>query len=388
MKDFYDRLFLILFAVDIILRTIWLDKPTDWLFFDEHFYVNAARVILGYGDVKGLPVVYGLDPTPYHPPLAKLLIALSIYMIGDNGFGWRLPSALFGSVAVLLFYLLLKNVAGKKVALIGAFLFSFDSLIFALSRIGMLDIFTLTFMLLGFYLYFAGRPYMSAVSMALSTLTKLPGASGVVVVAIVEVALFLQNRPGSRSWRSLVGWISKYAATYASSLLLTLAVLDYFWVGYGDFFRPFVLAQQSIEPHEVSCPSGIISCPWQWLINQIPIHFSILSFKLTFAMNPAILFFAVPAIIYSTYRYIRGRSLFGLFNVVWFLVTYLPYYPPAILSHTATYIFYFVLAMPSVCAAVAYVIVDRRVPRPLIFAYFVIVLFFFFSLFPFRTIPA
>jgi dolichyl-phosphate-mannose-protein mannosyltransferase len=390
VRDIYDRLFLILFVVDIVLRVIWLDRPAGWLIFDENFYVNAARVILGSSSFRGRVVVYGVDPTPYHPPLAKLLITLSMFLIGDNGYGWRLPSAIFGSVAVLLFYLFLKKAENKKTALIGTFLFSFDTLIFVMSRVAMLDIFTLTFMLLGFYLYFSGRPYLSAVSMALSTLTKLPGASGFAVVAIVEAIRFFQNRPAQRSWGSLVRWMGKYVATYVSFFLLALAVLDYFYVGSANILRPFTFAyaQAVLRPIPVSCPRGdFISCPWQWLINQVPIGFSVFSFDLKFAMNPEILFFAVPAILYSAYRYLRGRSLFGLFNVVWFLVTYLPYFPPAIFTHTQTFIFYFVLTMPAVCGAIAYAIVDNRLPRVVILAYLYAVLVYFFLMFPFKAIP-
>jgi dolichyl-phosphate-mannose-protein mannosyltransferase len=154
ITDNYDRLFLILFVVDIVLRIIWLDKPAGWLILDEHWYVNAARVVLGQPSTfrsfyKDAPP--GLDPNSAHPPLAVLMIALSIGLFGDNGFGWRFLSVCFGSVAVLVFYLLLKKAAEKKVALIGTFLFSFDNLIFVQSRVAMLDIFTLTFMLLGFY---------------------------------------------------------------------------------------------------------------------------------------------------------------------------------------------------------------------------------------------
>ncbi len=390
VRDIYDRLFLLLFAVDVLLRLIWLDQPAGRLILDENFYVNAARVILGSGSFRGQPVVPGFDPLRAHPPLVKLLIALSMFLIGDNGFGWRLPSAIFGSVAVVLFYMLLRKLADRKTAFIGAFLFSFDNLIFVLSRVAMLDIFTLTFMLLGFYLYFSNRPYLSALSMALSMLTKLTGAAGLVVVTLVEVARFLPERSTRPFWKGLVGWIGKYFAVCLFSFLLILAVLDYFWVGLGNFFQPFSFfyAESVLRTVPAACPRGpIISCPWQWLINQVPIEFSWFSFDLKFAMNPEILFFALPAIAYSAYRYLRGRSIFGLFNVVWFLVTYLPYYPSVIFTHTQTFIFYFLLTMPSVCAAIAYAIVDRRFPRLVILTYLYVVLIFFFLMFPFRVVP-
>ena len=47
LRSLYDKLFLVLFVVDIFLRAIWLDKPAGSLIFDEWYYVNVARVILG-----------------------------------------------------------------------------------------------------------------------------------------------------------------------------------------------------------------------------------------------------------------------------------------------------------------------------------------------------
>ena len=110
LSNLYDRLFLILFIVDIALRLLWLDKPAGSLIFDEWYYVNVARVILhlpqslgSNGQPPYVNVPLGLDPNHEHPPLAKLLIALSMWILGNNGFAWRLPSVIFGSVSVLAF---------------------------------------------------------------------------------------------------------------------------------------------------------------------------------------------------------------------------------------------------------------------------------------------
>lgn len=133
LRSLSDRLFLLLFVIDVILRAIWLDKPTGSLIFDEWYYVNVARVILRLPQSLGansqppyVNVPPGLDPNHEHPPLAKLLIAFSMYLLGDNGFGWRIPSVIFGSLAVLVFYLLMKKLATfKMVPLVATFLFSF-----------------------------------------------------------------------------------------------------------------------------------------------------------------------------------------------------------------------------------------------------------------------
>ncbi len=195
LNNIYDKCFLILFVVDIFLRAIWLNQPGGSLIFDEWYYVNVARVILripqslgSNGQPPYVGVTPGLDPNHEHPPLAKLLIALSMYLLGDNGYGWRIPSVIFGSVAILVFYLLMKRVSKfKQVPLIATFLFSFETLTYVLGRIAILDIFTLAFMLLGFYWYFSGRYYLSALGMALASLTKVTGIAGFGIIIVLHV---------------------------------------------------------------------------------------------------------------------------------------------------------------------------------------------------------
>jgi hypothetical protein len=146
-------------------------------------------------------------------------------------------------------------------------------------------------------------------------------------------------------------------------------------------------AAQLVVP---TCPRGLIgSCPWQWLVNQIPIYATAIqpyylpvTFKLALFMNPAILVVAIPAIAYSGLAYVRRGGACPLLALVWFAATYLPYYPAVILAQPPAYLYYFLLTMPSVCAAAAYALTDLKMPRPVILIYLVIVLFFFFRTFP------
>jgi dolichyl-phosphate-mannose-protein mannosyltransferase len=409
-RNLYDRLFLVLFVIDIVLRAIWLDKPTGSLIFDEWYYVNVARVILGLPQSvgsNGQPpypnAQIGLDPNHEHPPLAKLFIAGSMYLFGDNGFGWRIPSVIFGSLAVLVFYLLMKRISNYKIVpIVATFLFSFDNLIFVQSRIAILDIFTLAFMLLGLYWYFSGRPYLSALGMALSTLTKITGAAGFVIIVIVQAARFVSRRSGGKlNWNELFSWFEKYLATYAVSFLVILTILDHFWVGYSNPFEHLQYILNYSASLTSSCPNGIISCPWQWLINQVQIPYLVVNVQVTAgtvkssyesiaftgAMNPSILYLTIPAMAYAGYEYYKKRDDFTLLMIVWFVVTYLPYYPAVLVGHRVTYLFYFLLTMPAVCAAVAYMIADQQPPKVVVLFYLAVVLVSFYLMFPFKVIP-
>ena len=60
------------------------------LFFDEIYYVPAARHLIDLS----VPI------NDEHPPFAKCIIALGMVILGDNHWGWRVPSALFGGIAM------------------------------------------------------------------------------------------------------------------------------------------------------------------------------------------------------------------------------------------------------------------------------------------------
>lgn len=409
LRSLYDKLFLILFVVDVILRVIWLDRPTGSLIFDEWYYVNVARVILGLKQSVGsnsqppyVNVPVGLDPNHEHPPLAKLLIAFSMYLLGDNGYGWRIPSVIFGSIAVLVFYLLMKRLATyKMVPLLATFLFSFDNLVFVQSRIGILDIFALTFMLLGLYWYFSGHSYLSAIGMALSALTKITGVAGFLIIVIVHAVRFTTGRSEHRNWSEFFSWFEKYFVIWLSCFLLLLTIMDRLWVGYSNPFDHIKYILDYSAGLVSQCPNGIISCPWQWLLNQVQIPYLVVNVQVTSggasnsyasvkflgAMNPAILYLTIPAMIYTAYSYYQKKSDLTLLALVWFAVTYLPYYPAVIIGQRVTYIFYFLATVPAICAAIAQMIADQNPPKLVLLFYLGVVLLAFFFMFPFKVIP-
>jgi len=419
LRNRNDLLFLVLFVVDIFLRMLWLDKPSGSLIFDEWYYVNVARVILGLPQSVGSTgqppypgAVPGLDPNHEHPPLAKLLIALSMYLLGDNAYGWRFPSVIFGSLSVLVFYLLMKKIAKHKVApLMATFLFSFDMLLFVQSRIAILDIFMLAFMLLGFYSYFSNHHHLSAVAMALAVLAKFPGLAGLGIIVVVHVVKAISRRE-EKMWDHIVSWFLKYVIVFVGSFLIILLVLDHFWTSYRAPFGvidhlKFILNYSGGLTS--SCPNGIISCPWQWLINDVKIPYLIVNVQETTGagcrkydsaafwgmVNPTILYLTIPAMIYAAYSYFERKDDLSLFMIVWFAASYVPFLAAATLANRVTYLFYFLPAVPAVAGAVSHMIADQYPPKVVVLFYLAVVVGWFLWMFPvalpflvpFKTVP-
>lgn len=112
---------------------------------DEAYYVPGAR---SYSTDH-------LDPNPRHPPLAKILIGISMKIFGDNPSGWRYGSVTAGLLIVILTYFfglyLFKSRVGATAA---SFLLSIDFLHIVQSRIATLDIYTSFFILLAFFMAF------------------------------------------------------------------------------------------------------------------------------------------------------------------------------------------------------------------------------------------
>ena len=408
-KNEYDHAFMYLFVISAALRLIWLDKPPGLLIFDESYYVNVARIILRLPQQPNVfpNAIPGIDSVNQeHPLLAKLLIALSMSIIGDNGWGWRIPSVVFGLLSIFILYLLLKKTAKSPlIALMGTFLFSFDTLVFVHSRIATLDIFVLGFMLLGFYWYFSNRMNLSALGMALATLCKISGLYGILTLGAFHLGRELLSRGRKVDWQSLLSVFEKYAIVYLVSFIVLMAVLGFFWAGYKNPFEHLSHIYSytfALRAPDVRKATDIWSYPWEWLVDQVKIHYASVNVSVftdhdvarTYpsvdfigSMNPTIVFLTIPAMAYNVYRYHETRSEFSLFMLAWFAMTYLPYFPAAIFGHRIMYIFYFLNTVPAVAASVAGMIVDQKPPRIIVVFYVAAVIIGFYMMFPFKVIP-
>jgi len=191
-----------------------LSPPNGQVFDEIYFPVDA------YNDVKGMETCQPstaqckynyFDP---EPPLAKLMIAggewgygwyranfqdaKGDYIdLGFNTFGWRIAVCIFGTLCVPLMYLLARRLWPNRLFAIAAATFvCFDGMFFLQSRIGMIDIFPIFFILLAYILYLvhiqSRTPAASLVTLVLLGITLGVGiASKWIVLAAWTTIVFL-----------------------------------------------------------------------------------------------------------------------------------------------------------------------------------------------------
>jgi dolichyl-phosphate-mannose-protein mannosyltransferase len=130
----------VLGLIALVTRLWGVRYPQDPLF-DEAYYPPEARELLIWGHEynRGYSFIV-------HPPLGKWLIAGGEQLFGYNSFGWRFPSALAGAIAVVLLVRLARRLTGSTLlGAVAGLLLTLDGFSFALSRIGLLDIFLQVF---------------------------------------------------------------------------------------------------------------------------------------------------------------------------------------------------------------------------------------------------
>ncbi|WP_405375330.1 MULTISPECIES: dolichyl-phosphate-mannose--protein mannosyltransferase [unclassified Microbacterium] len=154
-----------------LLRLTGLGHPHA-IVFDETYYVKDAwsQWLLGYAATwpedanerfaGGETDIFD-DGASFavHPPLGKYLIGAGMALFGaESSFGWRIAVALAGTAAVLLLYLIAKELTGSLVfAVVASGLLAIDGLAIVMSRVAILDMILTAFVLLAFWFVLLDR---------------------------------------------------------------------------------------------------------------------------------------------------------------------------------------------------------------------------------------
>jgi len=146
------------FLLALFLRLWKLGTPDEFAF-DETYYAKDAWSLLNHGYVRHYvpkadeKILGGQtsdlwldDPSmTVHPEVGKWMIALGEKAFGLDPFGWRVASAVVGSLMVLMLCRLVRRLTGSTMlGCVAGLLLCFDGMHLVLSRQALLDIF-LTF---------------------------------------------------------------------------------------------------------------------------------------------------------------------------------------------------------------------------------------------------
>ena len=143
------------------LRIRHLGRPHAFLF-DETYYAKDAWSLWHHGYVTGyvdganekildghLSGLWTDSPSMVvHPEVGKWLIGLGEHLFGMDPFGWRIASAVVGTLMVAVMVRLARRLTGSTLlGLVAGLLLTFDGLELVLSRLALLDVFLAFFLL-------------------------------------------------------------------------------------------------------------------------------------------------------------------------------------------------------------------------------------------------
>lgn len=325
------------------------------MMFDEPLYVDGARAFIG-GNA---------DANLQHPPLAKMLIAASITVAGDNPLGWRMASAVFGAATLAAIfvwtYLLLES---YSIALIATALTALNNFWFVMSRVAMLDVFYFGFVLWAVVAFTAAikldRAPVKKRQLILSSgfLFGLAGAckwSAVVSLAALCLAAALMYL-----WdREKVRGIGIPALLFGLVLVPIAVYCLAFWPLCYRLHRPFtwgelVLMNRFIWRYHVSCPGNpwIDSHWYRWIFRATPER------ALAYLMgNFVVVWGGFLALLICAWRFCRSLGLAEGLVVLFYAVNLLQW--AVIPQQRTVYYYYYPCAM---LLSVAWAIAIKRMP--------------------------
>ena len=396
----------------LLVRIAWLDLPHGSLIFDEAYYVQAARTLLGWTVPAGAHYagsVAGLDPNTEHPPLGKLLMAASMLLLGDNGIGWRMPSVIAGMVSLLAMYGIVRTCRESQwfgIAVVG--LLGFENLTLVHGRIATLDILALAPVLVGSLLALRRRWILAGAAMGVGILMKLTAIYGVGAVVLLYL---LENGPGWWQARHIplraVRPPVLFVAAFAIVALGGLAALDARFSSDGspiDHLAHMVqYGSQLAGPvaQTQHCP-GPESTPWQWIFNDCQIAYlrvditvragsevisSRPSIDFRGAMNPILVGLLPISMVFAGWYAWRKGSRIALWALSWAGANYLPFLLLATVSRRVMYLYYILPTVPAVAVAIVLLLLRSGLPRAVQWGLLAAYMVGFLAYYPFRQIP-
>jgi dolichyl-phosphate-mannose--protein O-mannosyl transferase len=357
-------------------------SPASGEVFDEVYFPVDA-----YNDIKGMELC---RPTTINcrfsyfdpePPLAKEIIgagewgygwfratfqgAKGDYIdLGFNTFGWRIAACLFGTLCIPAMYLLARRLwANRLFAIAAATLVCFDGMFFIQSRIGMIDIFPIFFILCAYFVFMIHLQARSsrAAMVSLVVLGIVLGigiaAKWIVLAAWLTIVFFLLLRLVlhllGRSWGPPLTPGLDLATYFGVGLIVLIAIPAFIYVAswYPFFARGQFHNLADLWNYQVSSyryhatlvathPYGSPAWSWPFLARPVLYYAEYypylgidqftgqqLQARMINLGNPWIWWTSLPCLVSLPYFVVRHRSWLAAVIMVGFLSQYLPWFP-------------------------------------------------------------
>jgi dolichyl-phosphate-mannose--protein O-mannosyl transferase len=269
---------------------------------------------------------------------------------GDNPAGWRLASALFGSLTVLGIFLWTYVLVGDyALALAASLLTIFNNFLFVMSRLAMLDVFYFAFVVWALFAFTAAitlawdlpkrRSLMLAagVLFGLGCSCKWTAVVSMAVTAAVAGLLFVGDRHNMRQIGLTV-------------LVLTFVILPSavycvsYWPQFMAIHKPFAIQDFFAmnvyiwQSHVIAPGNPAIGCPWYaWFFKTTPLR--VMDYLMG---NYVVMWGGIGALLVCALKFLRAPalseglviSLYAANVLQWVLIPekmtqYYYYYPPA-----------------------------------------------------------
>lgn len=275
------------------LRLYNINYPNNYVF-DEVYHGFTAREYLKWNVASW---EYWTTPPPgvayewTHPPLAKEIMALSMFVLRTtDNWAYRLPGVLLGVLSVFLVYLIAKTLfKNEQLAILSGLIFSFEGLTFVQSRTGMNDIYFLSFMLLSILFFLKKRYLFSAIFFGLMISSKW---AGIYLLGVYFLLLLFSNQNGSQ--KNLSSFAKQRTCSFfkENTFKVNIKNLIYFpifiiipTIIYLLIYAPFFMMGHSLEQFKnlqqqmwwyhtgLKATHGYASPWWSWPFNLYPVWY-------------------------------------------------------------------------------------------------------------------
>jgi len=387
----------IITAFGLLLRLWNLNKPKGYIF-DEIYYAKNANYLITNG-----VELNSANQAEFvvHPPLGKWLIGIGIKLFGNNEFGWRISAAIIGTASIILIYLVaLKLFDSILLASLASAFLALDGLNLVMSRVALLDIFLMFFVLLAAYFLLSNQYWLSAISIGAATGVKWSGAYLIPVFLLISIN-FVRS-----------GLIKQLIIRFTQFILTPILIYLTTWLGWiftdkgwdrnwaqsqSDSFIPDLVRNLWHYHSEIlNFHTGLndkhsySANPWSWLILGRPTSFyyqtptncgATSCAQEILAIGTPLLWWAATISLAVTFGFwLKQRDQISSFILTGVAVTYLPWF---LFQNRTMFSFYAVTISPFLILALVYMIsklMQSGVKRELIHI-FVFVIFINFIYF-------